>query len=80
MIIGGVRVVFGLHYPSDIVGSLILGPAIVYLFINIPYLVPLFERALKLFESRMYVVHALLFFLLTDAYNLFAGLRRILKI
>jgi membrane-associated phospholipid phosphatase len=78
VIIGGIRVVFGWHYPSDIVGSLILGPAFVYLFINIPYLVPLFERALKLFESRMYIVHALLFFFLTDAYNLFHGLRRIL--
>ena len=80
VIIGGIRVVFGWHYPSDIVGSLILGSGFVYLFINIPYVVPLFERALKLFESRMYVVHALLFFLLTDAYNLFAGVRRILKI
>jgi undecaprenyl-diphosphatase len=38
VIIGGIRVVFGWHYPSDIVGSLILGPAVVYLFINIPYL------------------------------------------
>jgi undecaprenyl-diphosphatase len=78
VIIGGYRVVFGWHYPSDIVGSLILGPAVVYLFINIPYVVPLLERALKLFEDRMYVVHALLFFFLMDVYNLFNGLRRIL--
>jgi membrane-associated phospholipid phosphatase len=78
VIIGGIRVVFGWHYPSDIVGSLILGPALVYLFINIPYLVPLFERALKFFESRMYIVHALLFIFLTDAYNLFNGFERML--
>jgi membrane-associated phospholipid phosphatase len=78
VIIGGIRVVFGWHYPSDIVGSLILGPAFVYLFINIPYTVPLFTRALKLFKSRMYIVHALLFFFLADAYNLFQGLRHIL--
>jgi membrane-associated phospholipid phosphatase len=78
VIIGGIRVVFGWHYPSDIVGSLILGPAFVYLFISIPYLVPLFERALKLFESRMYIVHALLFFFLMDAFNLFQGSRHIL--
>ena len=78
VIIGAIRVVFGWHYPSDIVGSLILGPACVYLFIKTPYLVPLFERALKLFESRMYIVHALLFLFLTDAYNLFHGLQRIL--
>jgi undecaprenyl-diphosphatase len=78
VIIGGIRVVFGWHYPSDIVGSLILGPAFVYLFISIPYTLPLFERALKLFERRMYIVHALLFFYLADAYNLFHGLRQIL--
>lgn len=77
VIIGGVRVVFGWHYPSDIVGSLILGPACVYLFIKIPYLVPLFERALRLFESRMYIVHALLFIFLADANNLFVGLQLI---
>ena len=77
MIIGGIRVVFGWHYPSDIVGSLILGPAVVYLFVNIPYVAPLFKRALKLFESRMYIVHALLFFFLTDAYNLFHGWQHI---
>src|SRR5262245_45060241 len=60
-IIGGVRVVFGWHYPSDIIGALILGPAFTYSFINIPYFVPLFERALMLFEGRMHIVHALLF-------------------
>ncbi len=80
VIIGAIRVVFGWHYPSDIVGSLILGPACVYLFIKIPYLVPLFERALKLFESRMYIVHALLFVFLTEANNLFYGFQQILFI
>ena len=80
VIIGAIRVVFGWHYPSDIVGSLILGPACVYLFIKIPYLVPLFERALKLFESRMYIVHALLFVFLVEASNLFLGFQQILFI
>ncbi len=80
VIIGAIRVVFGWHYPSDIVGSLILGPACVYLFIKIPYLVPLFERALKLFESRMYIVHALLFVFLVEASNLFFGFQQILFI
>jgi len=73
-----IRVVFGWHYPSDIVGSLILGPASVYLSIKIPYLVALFERVLKLFESRMYLVHALLFVFLADANNLFFGLQPML--
>jgi membrane-associated phospholipid phosphatase len=73
-----IRVVFGWHYPSDIVGSLILGPASVYLSIKIPYLVALIERGLKLFESRMYLVHALLFVFLADANNLFFGLQPML--
>lgn len=70
-----IRVVFGWHYPSDIVGALILGPACVYLFVKVPYLVALFERALKLFEGRMYPVHALLFVFLADTNNLFFGLQ-----
>jgi membrane-associated phospholipid phosphatase len=73
-----VRVVFGWHYPSDIVGSLILGTASVYLSVKIPYLVALFERALKLFEGRIYLVHALLFVFLADANNLFFGLQPML--
>ena len=73
--VGVTRVVFGWHYPSDIVGSLVLGPGCVYLFNKIPYFATLFERALKLFESRMYIVHALLFVFLADAYNLFLGLQ-----
>jgi len=73
------RVAFGWHYPSDIVGSLVLGPGCVYLFNNIPYLKTLFERVLKLFEGRMYIVHALLFIFLADAYNLFDSLQSIAK-
>jgi membrane-associated phospholipid phosphatase len=73
------RVAYGWHYPSDIVGSLVLGPGSVYLFNKIPYLERLFERALKLFEGRMYIVHALLFVFLADAYNLFASLQNIAK-
>jgi len=74
------RVVFGWHYPSDIVGSLLLGPGCVYFFNKIPYFVALFERVLKLFESRMYIVHALFFVFLADAYTLFQGSQQILKL
>jgi undecaprenyl-diphosphatase len=65
------RVVFGFHYPSDIIGSLVLGPAVVFLFNKIPYPRLLIERGLMLFEDRMYIVHALLFVFLTEAFNLF---------
>ena len=77
--VGIARVAYGWHYPSDIVGSLVLGPGCVYLFNNIPYLETLFERALKLFEGRIYIVHALLFVFLADAYNLFESLQSITK-
>jgi membrane-associated phospholipid phosphatase len=75
--VGAIRVIFGWHYPSDVVGSFVLGPGCVYLFNKIPYFGMLFERALKLFENRMYVVHALLFVFLADAFGLFGGLQQL---
>jgi membrane-associated phospholipid phosphatase len=75
VIVAAPRVAFGWHYPSDIIGSLLLGPGIVLLFNKISYLRMLFERALMLFEGRMYLVHALLFLLLADASHLFGGLQ-----
>jgi undecaprenyl-diphosphatase len=70
-------VVIGYHYPSDIIGSLVLGPAVVLLFNKIPYLRLLIERGLMLFEDRMYIVHALLFVFLWEAFNLFQSLQRV---
>jgi undecaprenyl-diphosphatase len=70
-------VVIGYHYPSDIIGSLVLGPAVVLLFNKIPYLRLLIERLLMFFEDRMYVVHALLFVFLWDAFNLFQSLQHV---
>ena len=79
MVIAVPRVVFAWHYPSDIIGSLVLGPGCVYLFNRISFLQTVVERALKLFENRMYVVHALLFVFLADASNLFLGLQALGK-
>jgi membrane-associated phospholipid phosphatase len=73
------RVIFGWHYPSDIVGSAILGPGCVVFFNAIPYLRRLVERVLTHFEGRMYFVHALLFFFLTEASNLFYSLEQMGK-
>jgi len=53
------RVIFGLHYPSDIIGSVILGPGFVFICAKSLYLRRLFERALMLFKNHMHVVHAL---------------------
>jgi membrane-associated phospholipid phosphatase len=55
------RVIFGFHYASDIIGSLVLASVCVFIFAKIPYPRRLFERTLMLFEGRMYIVHALLF-------------------
>jgi membrane-associated phospholipid phosphatase len=73
------RVIFGFHYASDIIGSLVLGPACVFIFVKSPYPRRLFERMLMLFEGHMYVVHALLFVFLAEASNLFLSLEALGK-
>ena len=73
------RVILGFHYASDIVGSLLLGSASVFLFARSPYPRRLFERMLMVFEGRMYIVHALLFVFLTEASNLFLSLQALGK-
>jgi len=73
------RVILGFHYASDIIGSLVLGPACVFVFARSPYPRRLFERMLMLFEGRMYIVHALLFVFLAEASNLFLSLQALGK-
>jgi undecaprenyl-diphosphatase len=73
------RVIFGFHYASDIIGSLVLGPACVFLLVRSPYPRRLFERTLMWFEGRMYIVHALLFVFLSEASNLFLSLEALGK-
>jgi membrane-associated phospholipid phosphatase len=73
------RVAFGLHYPSDIIGSLILGPACVLFFSKLPYPRLLIERMLLALKDRMYAVHALFFIFLAEASNLFRSLEEIGK-
>ena len=73
--IGITRVVMGFHYPSDIAGGLLLGVACVYLFSTIRPLRVFFEHLLLRWEPRIYVVHALLFLFLADAYWAFGGLQ-----
>jgi membrane-associated phospholipid phosphatase len=50
------RVIFGFHYASDIIGSLVPGSACVFIFAGSPYPRRLFDRTLMLFEGRMYIV------------------------
>jgi undecaprenyl-diphosphatase len=80
VVIGVPRVMFGWHYPSDVLGAMILGPACVFLFVELPFLPLLFERILMLFKDRMYIIHALLFIFLADASNTFDGLHQLERI
>jgi membrane-associated phospholipid phosphatase len=80
VIIAVPRVIFGWHYPTDIVGSLVWGLACVLLFSTVAYLRTLFERTLILFESRMYIVHALVVIFLMGAFESFLSLQKLAKI
>ncbi|WP_081492508.1 MULTISPECIES: phosphatase PAP2 family protein [Bradyrhizobium] len=73
------RVIFGWHYPSDLGGSLALGPACVLLFNAVPYPQALCERMLIRFQNHMYLVHAFLFIFLSDASMLFISLQKLGK-
>ena len=73
------RVIFGYHYASDIIGSLVLGSACVFIFARSPYPRRLFDRTLMLFEGRMYIVHAFFFVFLAEASSLFLSLEALGK-
>jgi membrane-associated phospholipid phosphatase len=73
------RVIFGFHYASDIVGSLLLASACVFILAGSSYPRRLFERTLTWFEGRMYIVHALLFVFLAEASNLFLSVQALGK-
>jgi undecaprenyl-diphosphatase len=73
------RIIVGLHYPSDIVGSFVLGSISVFIFAKSPYPRKLFERALIRSEGHMYVVHALFVVFLTEASALFDSLQNLGK-
>jgi membrane-associated phospholipid phosphatase len=77
--VGATRVLIGFHYPSDILGSLVLGPGFVFLIGMNKYVILGFERLLNLFKNREYIVHGLFFIALAEAYGLFLGLRHILN-
>jgi undecaprenyl-diphosphatase len=76
--VGLARIAVGWHYPSDVAGGFLLGVLAVYLFTRMLPVIDFFERRLQVCEKRMYLVHALLFVFLADAFSLFAGMRAII--
>ena len=77
--VGIARSALGWHYPSDMFGALILGPGAVLLSSRLPFLGTLFARFIQLFRTRVYILHAVLFIFLADAYSLFLGVRGFLN-
>jgi undecaprenyl-diphosphatase len=75
VIVSATRVAMGWHYPSDIAGALVLGTASVYFPTRIRPLLAFAERQLQRCDPYIYIVHAVLFLFLADAYTLFAGLQ-----
>lgn len=73
------RVAIGWHYPSDILGSLLIAPVIVVLIARPPFFRKLVERGLIALEERTHIVNALLVVFLADAWHLFPGLRGIFQ-
>jgi undecaprenyl-diphosphatase len=73
--IGVARVALAIHYPSDVVGALILGVASVYLFSRIRSLAAIAQRILHKWEARMFIVDACFSFFIAEAYVLFPGIR-----
>jgi undecaprenyl-diphosphatase len=74
------RIVVGLHYPSDVIGSFVLGLTSVFMFTAFSYPKDLFRRVLGWFEGRMYIIHALLFIFLAEASDLFPSLQALGKL
>lgn len=72
---GAARVATGWHYPSDILGALLLGPSCVLLITRARPIQAFFARLLERSGQRIYIVHAILFLFLADAYVLLEGIQ-----
>jgi undecaprenyl-diphosphatase len=69
------RVALGWHYPSDILGSLVIAPAVVVLFDKTAMIRDKIEALLESSQNRLDIVSAMLMLFIAEAYNLFPGLR-----
>lgn len=74
---GITRVAFGLHYPSDIVGGLILGSAVVFILSNNKLAQNFVGNILGKYDPQFTKVNIFLFLFCAEAYTLFQGLHPI---
>jgi membrane-associated phospholipid phosphatase len=70
---GVCRVALGYHYPSDILGALVLGPGLVVISSKIGFIQTFCAVQVCRFQISMPVRTALMFLFLGDAYNQFFG-------
>lgn len=78
LVVGGTRVAMGWHYPSDILGGFCLGIICVLVLWSMRSVTVRVDRLLLLCEPRIYIVDAVLFMFLADAYSMFAGIHGVL--
>jgi undecaprenyl-diphosphatase len=73
------RVALGWHYPSDILGSLVIAPIVVLLFDNPAIIRGRIETLLESSQNRLNIISAALMIFIAEAYNLFPGLRNLVE-
>lgn len=73
------RVALGWHYPSDILGSILIAPTVVMLLDRSGFVRRRIEALLDSFRERMAIINALLVLFIAEAYNLFPGLRSLVE-
>jgi undecaprenyl-diphosphatase len=71
--VGVCRVALGYHYPSDILGALVLGPGLVLISCKIGFIQTFCAALVRRFHISMPVRTALMFLFLGEAYNQFFG-------
>ena len=71
--VGVCRVALGYHYPSDILGALVLGPGLVVISSKIGFIQEFCAALVRRFHISIPVRTALMFLFLGEAYNQFLG-------
>ena len=71
--VGVCRVALGYHYPSDILGALVLGPGLVLISSKMGFIQTFYAAQIRRFHVSTPVRTALMFLFLGEAYNQFLG-------